>query len=93
MTQHSADKVHWELLNDSLLWPRDRPIDVGHMQGLTHSDMFDSDIDRGQRRSLTMERKVGDDVAVGPLWLGHYIHQTAYPTAKVIRASLYNACA
>ena len=30
-----------------------------------------------------MEMKVGDDVAVGLSWLGHYKHQTAYPTAEV----------
>jgi len=51
--------------------------DVGHTgQGLTHSDTLNSDLDRG-RRSLTMEMKVGDDVAAGP-WsrLGYYKHLT-----------------
>ena len=46
-------------------------IDVGHTQGLTHSDTVDTDIDRG-RRSLTMEMKVGDNVAAWPLRLGYY---------------------
>ena len=49
-------------------------IDVGHTRGLTHSDTLDSDIDRRRRRSLTMEMKVGDDVAAGPSRLGHYKH-------------------
>ena len=53
-------------------------IDVGHTRGLTHSDTLDSDIDRRRRRSLTMEMKVGDDVAAGPSRLGHYKHLTAY---------------
>ena len=70
---------------------------VGHTgQGLTHSDTLNSDIDRG-RRSLTMEVKVGDDVTTGPSRLGYYKHLTAYPTAKVTRATrltctrIYNA--
>ena len=61
-------------------------IDRGHIQGLTHSDTLNSDIDHGRQRSLTMEMEVGDDVEVGPSWLGYYKHQTAYPTANVTRA-------
>jgi len=55
---------------------------VGHVQGLTHSDTLNSDIDRRQWHSLTMEMKVGNVIAVAPSWLGHYEHQTAYPTAE-----------
>jgi len=52
---------------------------------LTHSDTLDSDIDCRRQRSMTMEAKVGDDVAVGPVRLGYYEHRTT-PTAKVTRA-------
>jgi len=50
--------------------------------------MLDSDIDRGQQRSLTMEVEVGDDVAAGPSRLGYNEQRTLNTaTAIVTRAT------